>query len=216
LGALVAFGLVGLTLRSQPTVPPDSSDIQPSISAATEVEAVVEDLAPIGPEQSPSDVQPSISAATEIEAVVEEAAPVGREQPPNNLDDPRTVPSRPRPVRASSPEAELDPQPTIGGEAKTEERRPTPPEPTEIELMVQARQALRVGEYGAALAALETHKHRFAAGQLRDERDISRVIALCRLGRRADARALVAAVDTQAARAAANSIEGCANPGSLD
>ena len=60
----------------------------------------------------------------------------------------------------------------------------------ELALMQRARTALRSGDAQQALAALDEHARRFPNGELAPERDRSRITALCRLDRSADADAL--------------------------
>lgn len=59
----------------------------------------------------------------------------------------------------------------------------------ETRLVAEAREALRAGEAGRALALLEEHARRFPGGVLAAEREAERVTALCALGRSAEARA---------------------------
>ena len=59
----------------------------------------------------------------------------------------------------------------------------------EVALMSRARQALGQGKPARALKLLEQHRTQFPRGTLARERELSRVTALCELGRKDDARA---------------------------
>lgn len=63
---------------------------------------------------------------------------------------------------------------------------------TEVALMSRARQALGRGKSARALKLLEQHRTQFPRGTLARERELSRVTALCELGRKDDARAAAA------------------------
>jgi hypothetical protein len=60
----------------------------------------------------------------------------------------------------------------------------------EAALLQRAERALAANEPGAALSALAEHERRFPAGVLREERQAAKVLALCELGRVAEARSL--------------------------
>jgi outer membrane protein assembly factor BamD (BamD/ComL family) len=51
-----------------------------------------------------------------------------------------------------------------------------------------AEQALRAGDPGSALRALDEHARRYPNGSLAEERTVSRVLALCAAGRTDEAR----------------------------
>jgi hypothetical protein len=59
----------------------------------------------------------------------------------------------------------------------------------ELELIGQAQRALKAGQPGEALRALDEHQRRFPAGSLSFERVGVRTVALCQAGRLADGRA---------------------------
>jgi hypothetical protein len=61
----------------------------------------------------------------------------------------------------------------------------------EMRLLAQANAAMRKGDASAALAKLDEHRRSFAQGQLAPERDVARAVALCELGKREAARAVV-------------------------
>jgi hypothetical protein len=58
----------------------------------------------------------------------------------------------------------------------------------ELALLREARSAIRAHDGALALRLLEQHASRFPSGMLREEREATRVIALCELDRVADAR----------------------------
>ena len=62
----------------------------------------------------------------------------------------------------------------------------------ESELLGEAHRAMNSGALDQALAILTTYRERFPHGVLREERDVQRVLVLCRLGRHAEARAAAA------------------------
>jgi hypothetical protein len=57
----------------------------------------------------------------------------------------------------------------------------------EMALMERALDAVRRRAFAQALAATNDHMQRFPAGSLSETRDVTRVLALCGLGRRAEA-----------------------------
>ncbi len=113
----------------------------------------------------------------------------------------------------SPPPAALEPspRPRAPSAARTPARRPSRPnkgEPSardsaskesppaaegpalgdEVALLGQARQALGRGAHAEALTLLDRHRKRFPRGKLMQERELSRVTALCELGRVDEAR----------------------------
>ncbi|MCE9577676.1 MAG: hypothetical protein K8W52_31285 [Deltaproteobacteria bacterium] len=62
----------------------------------------------------------------------------------------------------------------------------------ELELLHQAQRAWRSGDAAGALVLLDRHLASFRGSQLASERTALRILALCDVGRRADARALAA------------------------
>lgn len=60
----------------------------------------------------------------------------------------------------------------------------------ELALMRQARAAMGAGNASLALSVLDTHQKQFPQGVLAQERTVTRVQALCRVGRTAEARAV--------------------------
>jgi hypothetical protein len=67
---------------------------------------------------------------------------------------------------------------------------PTAEVESEVLLISEAHAALQAGDALPALVLLDEHARRFPAGALTEERESSRVAALCVLGRGAEARAL--------------------------
>jgi hypothetical protein len=57
----------------------------------------------------------------------------------------------------------------------------------EVSLLGEAQRALRAHDEQRALALLEDHARRFPSGALGEEREATRVAALCALGRAAEA-----------------------------
>jgi hypothetical protein len=131
------------------------------------------------------------SGAPESTAVVHDA--VEQLEPEAPSQEPDVVEPAPEAVTVAdrTPEVQLEPRPV---EAKPSKRRATPRQPTtpatdsdafteEVELMGRARAALGRNDASQALALLEEHAKRFPRGTLGPERDVSRIMALCALGR---------------------------------
>ena len=59
----------------------------------------------------------------------------------------------------------------------------------EMELLSRGQSALRAGDAAGALRAFEEHRRRFPSGALAAERQVKAMVALCQLGRGAEARA---------------------------
>jgi hypothetical protein len=112
----------------------------------------------------------------------EGAAPVlvpGRVEPENER---RSLARSPR--RSSGVEPELDPAEPPGLEE-------------EVAVLDRATAALRKGDAAHALQWLAEHERRFPSGRLVDVRKATRVRALCRLGRDAQARAEAAVLQRE-------------------
>lgn len=77
-----------------------------------------------------------------------------------------------------------------GAVEKTPVQAESKAEVDEIQLMVRARRALRKGNAADALVHLGEHARRFPRGQMRRDREASRVMALCALGRESEAAAV--------------------------
>jgi hypothetical protein len=115
-----------------------------------------------------------------------------------------------------------EPPPVVVAPAKVEAPVVVPLEPpaaaapdpllAELTLLRQAQQALRDGAARRALELAERHAALYPRSQLALERGALRVFALCKLGRKADARALAAELLAAAPRSPlrASLEEGCA------
>jgi hypothetical protein len=106
-----------------------------------------------------------------------------------------------KPTAESAQPAPLAPRPAPASEARPPgEARPNQalapaPAPVEVasslleetRLLASAQRALSAGAAAKALLLIDQHRARFPQGALAQERDAARVLALCALGRRADA-----------------------------
>jgi outer membrane protein assembly factor BamD (BamD/ComL family) len=70
--------------------------------------------------------------------------------------------------------------------------RPADSLAAEIRALGEARGAMQGGDPAKALVLLDEQSAAYASGQLREERTAARVLALCKLGKRDEARALAA------------------------
>lgn len=101
-------------------------------------------------------------------------------------------PTAPAPAVAVTPEVE--PEPDQPRPRKTAKAKPAPkPTPTstlerEQELLRGAQWLLRAGKAEEALARLREHGREFPRGALAEMRDAQTVVALCKAGRRSEAR----------------------------
>jgi hypothetical protein len=135
-----------------------------AIAVAVAVVALVAPRAPAPVANAPPPIaapaeQPTATAEPTVSAAV--SAP-----PPTIAAPPATV-SAPRAVRAGTP-----------GDGRGD-----------VALVRAAYQALRAGDATRSLTLLDEHARRFPASALAEERDATRVLALCNLGRTSDARA---------------------------
>jgi hypothetical protein len=166
--------------------------------------AVVTGLTMGGPGRSPQ-TPPVLPQAS---PVLPQASPVLRQTPPVM---PRThategsealptsaPPATPEPAAESKPGAARSPAPPAAPVRPSEPEpaapapRPTDPLEGEIRGLGEAHGALKDGDPARALALLDEQSAAYADGQLRQERDAARVLALCKLGRTDDGRALAA------------------------
>jgi hypothetical protein len=94
------------------------------------------------------------------------------------------------PVQLAAPVASTVSTPGTVSASKTTGASPLPSIGDELHLVRGAQQHLNRGEPAAALSLLAEHARRFPSGVLREEREASRVLALCGMGKREAARAL--------------------------
>src|SRR6185437_11501775 len=92
----------------------------------------------------------------------------------------------PSPVAASPPAHPTEPAPAEPA------GRPVDRLEAETRDLSEAHAALNEGDPARALALLDEQSTAYADGQLREERAAARVLALCKLGRADEARALAA------------------------
>jgi hypothetical protein len=87
--------------------------------------------------------------------------------------------------------------PALGVSEARSEQKPAVPAPTsaaapslaeEVRLLESAQRELAAGRASSALGLLDEHARRFHAGSLAEERAAARVLALCQLGRNAEAK----------------------------
>lgn len=120
--------------------------------------------------------------------------------PPPTPEPAEPTPAPERQPPASAPEATPPDPPVAEPPPKPDARRvrrpagPKPPAaPTpndgahvieETRLLTRAWAAIRAGEYDRALSLTDEHLRRFPKGALVEEREASRTVALCQLGRR--------------------------------
>lgn len=145
------------------------------------------------PDPPPSSSPPPITAATPAKPSPDhgstdetptpprspraEPPPLPAELPPSPA--PPQITPRPQPVPAGSPDALA----------------------LELELLREAKQAIREDRADDALALLDRHARRFPRGQLTDERRATRLRALCAASRTAEAARQAAALGRDPARA---------------
>ena len=141
------------------------------------------------PSTSPAPSEVEVEVEVEVEPVVREVeepigpAPVLTVEPVEPLEEPAeatvaevTVPRRRAPARAATKSTQGEEQDAGSGFGE------------EVELLARARAALGRGEASKALSLLEQHAKQFPRGALGPERDVSRIMALCALGRVEQAR----------------------------
>jgi hypothetical protein len=105
---------------------------------------------------------------------------------PSAISTPIAISAPPPPaisaISASAPPAAPPARPVVRPKAADDGRG-------DVALVRSAYQALRAGDATRSLALLDEHARRFPASALAEERDATRVLALCDLGRRDQARA---------------------------
>jgi hypothetical protein len=153
--------------------------------------AVVAGIATRGGEEAqtrPATVVHEPAHASEPETPPEEAPslvvplPEPTEPPSATPEEAASEPAvQPKPAKRASPKPQ-----TKATSVPEQENAPSFAE--EVELMGRARAALGRNDAAGALALLEQHAKTFPRGALGPERDVSRIMALCALGREAQAR----------------------------
>lgn len=179
-----AAGVAELDAPEPPLARPRRAAVMLAVVLGTSAVAAV-GLAPRlwGDEASPSSAppaQPSASDDTprrsEVSVVHSPAAPTPVEEPEPPLQVPASAPQRP--ARASAPPR----APTVAPPPSSDEDLRE-----EMLLIARARSSVQQGRPAAALEALEEHLRRFPAGQMREDRAVLRVEALCGVGKRRQA-----------------------------
>jgi hypothetical protein len=126
-------------------------------------------IAPQVPAEPPALAPPEFAAAPALR--VDEVPTVSVESLPGALPPKpalRALPPKPAPPSVSPADGSLE---------------------AEVALVREAQAALAVGDAAKALSALDEHARRFPAGVMTEERQATRVLALCAAGLTADARA---------------------------
>ena len=126
---------------------------------------------PSGPRRGASPTAPSLAAAT---------------VPPSPSPAPPREPRAPGPARAPRRAAAPAPDAPPADDAETLA--------AELALVRAAQSALAAGDTTTAFAKLAAHARAFPAGQLKTERETTRVKALCKAGRRREAQPIARAL----------------------
>ena len=79
----------------------------------------------------------------------------------------------------------------------------------ELELLRQARSALRGGRAARALEIVLDHRREYPTSAVAEERDATEISALCALGRHDEAEAKAAAMERSSSRPADDLLAGC-------
>lgn len=156
---LVVGAVGGGTVAVAPWEDPEPVVVEHREHRARAVEQEQTEIAP-SPAIEPT-IEPMIEPAIEIPAPIE--APV------------EIAPRAARTVRAPPP-AIAPPAPSASTLAE------------EVALLRSAQSALNAGDADGALSRLADHARRFPTGTMAEERDAARILALCRAGRRDEAR----------------------------
>jgi hypothetical protein len=137
---------------------------------------------PAQPGQAPSAFV-AASAAPPAEAAHTDPPDVARAVPVESLPVSHPGPRHPRPHRVPAPSASPEPTPP-----------PAPIDPgslaEETRLLRQAQEAFDRGDAQGALALARQHEAKYPNGTLYEERMVLRILALCALGRPAEAGAV--------------------------
>ncbi len=158
--------------------------------------SVREASAPASTPETPAPARPETAAPEPPGAARPE--PVGLAADPGPVEAPRAVGEgrRARPdgdgLRRRAVRRPTAP-PRVAPATAAKSPRADAPDPesglaAELVVLDRARRALAAGDAAGALAAAEEHARRFPAGDLAPERESLAVAALCRLGRRDEAR----------------------------
>jgi hypothetical protein len=142
------------------------------------------------PEPTPARVAhartPSSHTASPAEALTEPTTPAPSPAPgaptapfatATTVAPPVLLPSPARPSPAESPAPSPTTSPASAGAVDEE-----------VRLVAEAYSFLRDGNASKALAAVEEHERRFPQGKLVESRRVTRILALCQLGRTSEAR----------------------------
>lgn len=139
------------------------------------------------PSPSPEPIaEPSDAVAQDEAAPIAALAPAGVEPPRASATSPVRAPEDTEPRAGAN---EISPSEPSGASGASETGIEA-----EVAVLDRAAAALREGDAAHALQWLAEHERRFATGRLVDVRKATRVRALCRLGRDAQARAEAAAL----------------------
>ena len=162
-------------------------------SAARPVAAPTPNPVVAPPETSSARGAPPKIAGAEPSIVV---LPIETTPPPGSRVTPvvaAPAPHRAAPPRAAEPTTEPEPAPPAPPAAAAP-AAPAAVDPLEAETrgLGAAHGALKDGDPAKALALLDAQSTAYADGQLREERAAARILALCKLGRADEARALAA------------------------
>ena len=196
LAVMVALGLgIGgyfLASKREP-VPPGAEpavSLAPAPSPLPEVSPAPAEIATPAPASTPDPVSPDPVPAdpVSVEPAPADATP-GLERSSARRSKPRSAPR----ARSSSPGSINEPGTEPRGEPKTgPEAEPAGSTVAalgeESRLIRDARRALREGDAATALQRMIEHQERFRDGQLVQERQALRIIALCKLDRVEQAR----------------------------
>jgi hypothetical protein len=125
------------------------------------------------------------------EPAVAQPAPVLTQPQPAPVALPPAPEANPEPAPEASPPPVLAPLPRSAKPAAPAASSATPSASEEALLVATAEAQLRAGHPAAALALYERHLSEYPKGALRQESQTGRVIALCGVGRSAEARGYV-------------------------
>jgi len=135
-------------------------------------------------------------------AIATAPAPVPAKPPAEPVIEPPVAPPRPVAAIEAQP-APPDKPPSATPTRAIAHSKQAPHASTlsdELELLHRAQSAWRGDDAAAAMAALDQHRARFPRSTLRPERESLRVLALCELGKKAEAKALARKLIKQAPR----------------